>query len=119
MDFVILPRNLHISLTIYKVACVCLGFLCFIFHLGRGRGGASGHQGGPIYQFKPSNTGWYKCTVVKSSKYEKSYIINLIKDYAKPYEFEYYNFVKIDVDTYSFFVSNFDLAEKLFLSRGK
>uniref|UniRef100_A0A8D8Q7F2 Nuclear RNA export factor 1 n=1 Tax=Cacopsylla melanoneura TaxID=428564 RepID=A0A8D8Q7F2_9HEMI len=89
-------------------------------HLGGNRGGGGNHyHGGPIMPFKISPTGWYKCTVAKASKYEKNYIINLIKDYVKPYEFEFYNFVKIDGETYSFFVSNFDLAEKMYLSRGR
>lgn len=63
--------------------------------------------------------GWYKVQVVKASRYEKSYLINLIRDYVKPYDFEYYNFIKLDGETYSFYVSNFDMAEKLYLSRGR
>ncbi|KAL1457591.1 hypothetical protein WDU94_007804, partial [Cyamophila willieti] len=88
-------------------------------HRGGNRGGGNQYHAGPTMPFKTSATGWYKCTVAKASKYEKNYIIDLITEYVKPYEFEYYNFLKIDGETYSFFVSNFDLAEKLYLSRGR
>lgn len=100
--------------------------MCFVFVflsvscIGGGRGGRGQHIGGPLYELKLSHTGWYKITIAKAAKYEKSYLISLIGDYVKPYEFDFYCFNKIDGETYTFFVSNFDLAEKLYLSaRGK
>ncbi|KAI5704637.1 hypothetical protein M8J75_007475 [Diaphorina citri] len=70
--------------------------------------------------FKKSSSGWYYVRIVSASKCPQKKALSLIEAYVQPLKFVYYDFRHIQrKDEYSFFIDDFEVARKLFYSRGQ